>query len=479
MLAMLLKHLTDEHGWKNPDASDEDLHAEASRLIKAGAMTSEKFVELVTPSSSPLDRLTENIVKALDQKGGAGIMTTGRVDVKRASASYSDTKTAVVYTKRHGEEKAGKPVMFRGEEMNLPSEREKALAGAHLMMRIAKQAKMDNRLPQHVQDLYQEGLRVLKFAGDAPALSGGSGLFQYQGERLLEEHIKTIFGDNTSGGVNMIPQVLEDNIIMTKVLENELTPHVDIVSIPKGASIDTTSMTHVTVASGTNEATGAISPQSTSSLISKVNSPVFVHQGAIELGRDFVSDTPLAVMDALMQSYNKQNGKYLDYCIAIGDGTTQPLGLFTISGPTTVASQNGSSGVFTVLDFENMLKGMGKEYRTNSPSVRWVSNDTTYWRARGVPVSTTDARRVFGQNYEDYALAGRPWSIQNSIGNTKLGFGDLKQYRLWNRPGVEVQVEQSGRTLVLANSILVVFRSRWAGRLLDTSAFVKMTTAPR
>lgn len=503
MSIALKNYLAEKHGLK-AEASDADVNAEASRLVKSGELALEKYSELTKPSADPMDRLVGAMEKAVgkaisplmekmahpvdktekgkhrserNEFGGESMIIPdgSTIETKRASSWYSDSKSALHFPEHHW--KSGEQILMQGRPMDAPSHRELAMAGAVMKGRIAKAAGMFDKMNDHDLDLIQEACRVLKWSGDASRIGGPPIL--YQGENLLDEHVKTIFATSTSGGDTYIPQVLEDQIVIARLLMGELTPYVDIQSIPKGTSVDTPSFTQLTIGWGTNEAAGAISPQSTTSLLSKANSPVFVCQGALEMGRDFISDTPLQVMQTVTKSYNDNVQAQLDYVIAIGDGTTQPLGLFTISGPTSVASTNGSAGSFAVADVENMIKALGKQYRTTkSPTIRWVSNDTTYWRTRAIPVGASDARRVFGQSYEDYMLAGRPYSVQNDIGNTKLGFGDLSQYRMWNRPGVEIQVEQSGRTLVLANTIMVVLRTRWAGRLLLTNAFVKMTTAP-
>lgn len=499
----LLKYLRDHHGYDAENPSNQEIHEEAARLIKAGEMSLDKFTELTVTkdTDAAYDRLLKTVkaavtgedelpdfdeeaiertagslktVKAGDEDSSS-FFAGGQPRVKAAAERYEDSAKAAYYPDWHW--KSGQPIMFDGRHLEYPSELSKAYCGAHLKTHFAKQLGWANRVSDHDKQLFQEGLRKAAWSGDVPH---GSQVMVYSNMKLMPQHVKTVFSDSTSGGENLIQQVLEDQIVMNLLLYGEITPYVDMKSMAKGNSVDTASMVHMTISSGPEESSSAITPQSTTSLISKVNSPVFTATGAIELGRDFLSDITPQVMPSITDSYKKQLQVWLDNQICNGDGTTEPLGLFVISGPTSVASLNGSTGVFAVIDVENMMKTLGKQYRANkNPAVRWVSNDTTYWRLRGIPVSTSDARRIFGQSYEDYQLAGRPYSVQNDIGNTKLGFGDLSNYRLWSRPGMEMQVEQSGRTLVLANSVLVVLRSRWAGRLILTESFVKMTTAPR
>ena len=48
---------------------------------------------------------------------------------------------------------------------------------------------------------------------------------------------------------------------------------------------------------------------------------------------------------------------------------------------------------------------------------------------------------------------------------------------MWRRKGMEIQVSDEGKTLMLANELLVVARSRWGGQLVDPNAMVEMTNA--
>ncbi len=425
--------------------------------------------------------------KGIENRGEGNPLSgnSGGPNVKKASDRYSASTSQAFYpevdNRGHKHAFGGMPFKVFGRPVDLPSERQMAQAGAIMKRRLLKQMGKSHLLSEHDLQLSEEGVRELKFSGEWETPDG---IYIYDGHKLSDFHTKTIFGTpggDASGGENVIAQVLETELIRKALLFGEIAPYVDMRSINQGSNVDTPTFVNLTISSGTYEST-SISAQSTSSLLSKLNSPFFAAVGAIKLGRDFISDSSVNVMQSINDSYAETLQKWLDEQIVLGDGTTEPLGIFNSSGATAttpISNASPSPTGWDVVDLENMVRAVGKQYRSNqSPSVRWLSNDTTYFRVRGIRLSTSDERRIFGLTHEDYRVLNRPWSVQNTMTNAQVAFGDLSKYRLWRRLGMEMRVSDQGQTLMLENSILVMLRSRWAGRLLIGEAFATMTSAP-
>jgi HK97 family phage major capsid protein len=174
--------------------------------------------------------------------------------------------------------------------------------------------------------------------------------------------------------------------------------------------------------------------------------------------------------------------KKLDYNIALGDGTTQPEGLFTAAGITTITCDNTTVGPPTLNDYTSLMFSIGKQYRQPG-SCRFVSNDTTYARSRGIRVdphaigTTVNQTPVLSDvnSFMNYQTLGWGHSVQNDIANGRCIFGALKKYRMYRRTGLEIEVQTAGKTLALANKALITARARFAGRIVDASAFAKWT----
>jgi hypothetical protein len=123
--------------------------------------------------------------------------------------------------------------------------------------------------------------------------------------------------------------------------------------------------------------------------------------------------------------------------------------------------------------------GIPKEYR-NSPGARfiYVSTDTSYKRARGIPVdSSNDARRIFGMDQKSYTVFDNPYRITSAAGvtNAEIAGVMMNYYRMYRRQGVEVRVETGGESLARTNQQLIVVRARYGGQMEFGAAMAKIT----
>jgi HK97 family phage major capsid protein len=173
----------------------------------------------------------------------------------------------------------------------------------------------------------------------------------------------------------------------------------------------------------------------------------------------------------------------LDRVIAVGNGTSEPEGIFTTIGAGTVNTTNHSSGPATLDDYLNLAFAVGKQYRERKdlePVV--ISNDTTYQRSRGIKwgpsVTYPINMPVFGLSAaRSYQTLEFPHKINNSIPNTKIAVCCLKLYRMWRRLGLEFRLVTEGEELARKNENLLIARGRYAGLLANTNAAAVTTDA--
>jgi HK97 family phage major capsid protein len=266
-----------------------------------------------------------------------------------------------------------------------------------------------------------------------------------------------------------------DDLISYPLLHSELLPYVMIRDLPRGSSIEVPVVDNPTVVWGNGEGTAQDVFDATS-LISQLTGDIEPVACYVEVGRDFMSDSVIAIGQELVLLIGEAMKNSLDYCVAVGDGTTQPEGLFTTSGVGSIASGSGTDGPYVVGDIEGLMFGLGKQYRNaGSASIRYITSDTAYRRIRQIPVGTSDERRIFGMDHRRYTLFDYGVSIQNDVANGSVGFGDLKRYRLWRRQGVSAEWTTQGETLMRKNTALLAVRGRFYGKLCDVNAFVKLT----
>lgn len=375
-----------------------------------------------------------------------------------------------------------------GRPLDMASQADKALLGAYFKWCANSswhggEMPAKYRLTDHDRDLVAYMVHELPWTG---FVGGGdeSGT-AVDGIKLSAVHhggatgIKALLDDSVSGGINAAPIVIEDQLIIVPLLYGELFPLVTVVNIARGRRIHQATIGRPVFTSGIPEGT-PIPLFDTTNFLGTFDLSVFTAVGAMEIGLDFEEDSPSNVGASVVAAYGEAALAWLDRVIALGDGVSEPLGIFNTAGLTTVASANGPAGPLTVADSESLMFGMRKEYRT-SRGMRnvFIGNDVSYRRFRSIPLGSTWANsRAFGADYGNYQVLNMPFKVVNLVPNNWVAFANMAYYRCYRRLGMTVRVETAGRTLALNNSKLVVVRQRYAGAPEQGGAFSLLTDAP-
>jgi HK97 family phage major capsid protein len=394
----------------------------------------------------------------------------GQVDVKAPSARYSAKRAPGVHVK------SGQAVLRGGMPVELPSEREHALIGAYFR-HLALRSRIDVRpLSEHERDLLKELANDHLWCGDV----GGQHFTGAPLAAALGRKGTDFIDDSTSGGASLVPYFFDTDIVTFPLLSGELFPMVDLRELGASNQVKTGSLANPTSSWSSNEGSATSIPlQTTDGIVAGISASVFNIVMAITIGRDFLSDSPVNVGAEVSALMGQRLTHELDHVIANGDGVTQPQGLANASGVNTVVAKNGTTGPFVVSDVESMIASLPKQYRRkNDPSVCWLANDSCWFKMRGISVSGTDQRRIFGYDYEQYMLADRPFKISNDLPGNDLFFGKLSLYRMWRRQGLQIEMTNDGKTLRLANEVLITARGRYAGRFTDGAGLSFMADAP-
>lgn len=424
----------------------------------------------------------EQVIMAGKGLGGVG-GSYDQVRIKSAVEGYDGGRKAAHYEPGRTAHKHlyGKRAVngHNGRPLDMPSEKDLAIAGAYFKFMLqagsgGQPLPRALRMTEHDQQLVKYALHEEKFTG----LLGYDEVSdraqtEVSNRKLSEFEIKTLLDDSTSGGLEAVPIVFDDAVILTPILYGEIFPLVNLVNISRGRRVEAFSMSNPTITSGVSEGTD-IPLFNTDSFISAFDTTIFNAVGAMEIGRDFLDDSPVNVGQLITQQYGQKALEWLDEQVLLGDGTTEPEGIFNASGITDLDTDNSAAGPPTVSDYEGLLFGVEKKYKQQADRGRIVyfGNETTYSRARGIAVSTTDQRRVFGMNQEDYQLFNHPFKIQQDVPNGKVGFGNMRNYRMYRRLGMQVRIERGGKSLALSNTELVVLRMRFGGQVDQAGAFV-------
>lgn len=510
-----LRKYAKEHLGVKEGTSDADLQKVVSKALLGGKLKAAELTKLLgstapppAPPPTPVDpavfsKSVDDAVEAKLAKLGIGVgggggedrlkpesifskAGTNDVRVKGAFERYSDSKGKAYYPSTIGGKGilphpwAGKQAKHEGNDLDSSSERDRAVAGAYMKWAFSAvhgNAPMRQRPSDHDKDLLAYAMRHMAWTGILKGLGTEDGGIKVNRRSMTEMEVKILLDDSTSGGINVAPVVFDDAIILIPVLMGQLYPFVNVVPVARGRRMISASMLNPTISDGVAEGT-AITPFTTTSMISAFNNTIWPAVGALQMGIDFEEDSPVDVGGTIINNYGLKAAEYLDNVIANGNGTSQPTGLFLTSGVTATPSDNGPGGPLTVSDIEALMFAVAPAYRFQPGAVlAFVSNDTMYQRVKGIPVGPTDERRVFGMDHGKYTVFDHPWKIQQSIANGYMAFVNLQRYRMYRRLGVEITVETQGYTLALSHTRLIVLRMRFGGALEDAGAMGLMTDA--
>jgi len=476
----------------DPEAkAASSFEAKIDQLLKMGQANADR-IESLEKGGTAAPQLSDtaptmpdlDLTKGQDEAPEA---TTG-IRVKHAHEAYSKTSGVATYpaTTNRGMKHplAGRPVMEAGRPVEESSDYAKALCGAYwkwsinsdLGRKTPKQLKMTD----HETDLVDYAIQNEKWTG---VINGGGSEEQgaigiKSGRTLTPNEQKALIDDATSGGLELAPIAFDSAIILTPLLNGEFFPNVNQVVIDRGRRIEGGSISNVTLNSAGADMT-AIDLESTTSFITAFNTTIFAVDGAIEIGLDWLSDTPIDVGSLITGQYSQVLLTWLDDQITGGDGTTEPQGIMNASGTTSVSASAGNTGPPTMGDYEGLLFGVSKAFKAGHPTNRitYGANETTYQRARSIAVGSGDARRIMGEMYESYSALGHPYGISATMTNPQVFFGVMPRYRMYRRAGLVTKATMEGKELVRNNAMMITARARFGGQVEDGSAFAVTTNA--
>lgn len=521
----LVKHLCDTLGLdkKHLDAStrvDAEVSAFVTDKMVSGELGIDKVKELtadveVKSASSAVDQLVRDAVtKALggvnlgggeskkDGKPGSadvakgasvdGTKDAGDARVKSAVEMYSHNRSTVTYSKstnpaaRKAFGEATAVVDPNGNVLNIPSQRDKAIAGAwfkHLINKSAasngKQLPAGMRMTEHEKSLVRWAVENCEFVGPIGNNDDDNAdcEHEFHCEKAVSDlHKKALLDDATSGGLEAVPIEFDAAVIMAPLLYGELFPLIDFQQVSR-RRMEGYQIGEFTF-SNTPEGT-SITTFTTTSFISAFDTTINPITGACDVGLDFLEDSPANIGAQLNTRWSQGFMKEMDRQIAVGTGTGEMTGLTVTAGITSVSAV-ASSLPYKVDEAEGLLFAVPVQYRRISGQrAVFLSNDVVYRRFRSIPVGTSDARRVYGMNYEDYMLAGHPHKIHASLGNAHAGFHCLDRFRGYRRSGYSVNVVgMTDRDNALKNQQTIVVRARYGGQMTLAAASAVCTNLP-
>ena len=505
-----------ENAGVKSDASDDEFRLALGKTLAEGTLTIEKYTELSmtkeVEESNELVKKFDQLISALTPKQEEEVKETvatskaadpalkgvvdtitksdstdGNVRVKGAHEAYSSNKATLTYPShdKHGRPhvKANQPVTDfseSGRSLETPSDLDKAVAGAYAKLLVAQSQRKSRSvgwsvLPEHDRELLTYAMQNMKWGGSSQANVDRLGDYaDIVNRSLTPAEQKALIDDATSGGLEAAPIVFDDMIIQAPLLTNELFPRVNVVPLDRGRRVEGVAIGKVTGSWGGVD-DSAISLFNTASYVSAFDTTIYRWEGALRIGLDFLSDTPIDFGSLVTAQYAERLAEDLDDVIATGNGTTQPEGIINKSGTTSV----NFGGSTSLSNYESLRFGVSKqEHKGRETSAIFCGTETSYQRARAIPVGTSDARRIFGMDYSSYKLMEHDYAINGSLANTQVFYAVMNRYRMYRRRGLTMRTSTEGDTLIRNNEMLMVATARFGGQLERGACAAVTTTAP-
>jgi HK97 family phage prohead protease len=452
------------------------LKADNSRTTDHGAASGSDSVS--DSELSPMDRMIERSVEHALTKGNfmdANSLIAqapsgdsnggGRVRVKNVSEKFC-TKRREVDWNKHG----FRPKGFGGAPVEENSEWDNARFGV-FARHLARKSGISIERTSWDDDIMADMIHTEKWNGEI----GG----QYTTD-IAPQRVKTLLDDvnPASGGDYINPFFFDEQLIVPALLTGEVFPFVELVNIPRASSVHTGVMAIPTVSWDTSEGTAG-TEYSTGDMINLLTSSIQAVAMWIEIGLDFLADTPINLGAFLTRVLGERLAAELDRVVAIGSPSNgEPLGMFNTPGYTVVTDANGSAGPATVGDVEGLIFALAKQYRTKANAPRFLMNDAMYRKYRAIPTATGWNTRAFDfglQNSQSYYLFEYPVSIQNDIPLGSVAFAAFNRYRMYRRLGLQMRWSLEGRNLMLSNTTLLSLRARYGGQQTLGATIAAMT----
>ena len=350
-------------------------------------------------------------------------------------------------------------------------------------------ARMGSQAGGMVGDLVQEKLnelgltRVDRKHGMFPGLPGAddaSGLALSKAERARvflrsavlhsepgDEIVRKALSEGTDGaGGYLVPTEYRSELIKRLPELSELFPHVRKVPVISDSGEYPKLDTDVTITWGRAE-NAAITE--TDPAFTQLTWTVRNMSAITYLSRELASDANPNIIETITGLFSEAVAAERDKMIAVGDGSTQPLGIYSTAGLSSVAVD----GSLTYAKLVELKFALSRKHHTNA---RWVLNSTNLQRITGV--TDDNGQPIFRDALvagETPRILGRPYAVQDDLPDSQVFFGDLSQYLWFDREQMVIESTATGGDMFKKHQVAVKVVERCDGTLGLSQAFVKAT----
>ena len=262
-------------------------------------------------------------------------------------------------------------------------------------------------------------------------------------------------GTDSAGGY-VVPPGFIPMIVGDKLKKSQLYQYTKKIPAPSNTATIPNVASNVSV---TWTAEGTDVPSNLDPSFGEVNFTINRCNALVKISRELANDSNPGVTEYVVGLFGDAIVKERDRAVAVGSGSSQPLGLYSASGITAVT--------ITTLDYDSLVslhEAIDERYM-DSAGCRWTMNQTVKQRVmkikddQGQPIFQLDRTAGFRAQ-----MFGHGVSIESSFPNNYIGFGDLEYYMVADRETLGVERSTEAGTAFQNHQLWIKFFERWDGR---------------
>jgi len=293
---------------------------------------------------------------------------------------------------------------------------------------------------------------VLKAAGIQP-----TGIYQ----KALSE------ATDAAGGY-LTPDGFRTELIKRAAELSELYPYVRKVPVNTDSGNGPSLSTDVSITWGTAENTALTE---TDPAFGQVTWSISKMSALTYISRELVSDSNPGIIQVVTELFQEAIAAERDKRIAVGTGSSQPEGLVSASGISTVS---GCSGTLTYAKLVTLKYGLARKYHKRA---RWIMGETTLgWISKLVDNNGQPLIRDPLVSGEPPLILGLPYSTQVNIDDGLIIIGDLGYYFWFDRQQMVIESTTVGGDTFEKHQVGLKVVERCDGKVALAEAFKKSGT---
>jgi len=287
------------------------------------------------------------------------------------------------------------------------------------------------------------------------------------GKNVEDEAVKKALSEGTdAAGGYLVPDEFRAEIVKRAPELSELYPHVRVIPV----SSDTGKIPKLStdISLSWDEAENAAFDEA-DPVFGQLSWSIHRMNAVTKSSRELVNDSNPNIVNVLNELFMEAVATERDKMIAIGDGSSQPKGIYSETGLDSV-SVGGSITYAKLVEIKYKLKG---KYQRNA---RWVMNSTSVQRIvslvdnNGQPL-ISNALLVNGAP----TILGKPFSVQDDLPDHTIFYGDLSRYYWFDREKMGIEATNVGGDAFIKHQVWIKVWERCDGKITLTEAFVKGT----